>query len=376
MADVVVIGAGIVGSSAAYRLAREGVDVVLVDREDVGQATAAGAGIISPGTSFRPPPAFYPLAAKAVEYYGELVDHLNQDGEDQTGFDTVGALYVAMNRDEADQLPGLVETVQQRIDSGVQGIDDVCMVTPKEAKELFPALSNIEQGYYVSGSSRVDGRLMRSALQRAAEKRGATFLRGNAVPVRTGNRITHVDIDGTRVSADKVMISGGAWSSELGVKLEINIPVSPQKGQIVHLRMCETETYQWPVVLGFHTHYIVTFPKDRVVVGATREDNSGFDNRITAGGVFEDLNQALRIAPGLGRATLAETRVGLRPASPDRLPILGPAPEVSNLFLATGHGASGLQLGPYSGAAVADLMVKKAPPIDFSPFSAERFAAS
>ncbi|HET7038027.1 MAG TPA: FAD-dependent oxidoreductase, partial [Thermomicrobiaceae bacterium] len=147
----------------------------------------------------------------------------------------------------------------------------------------------------------------------------------------------------------------------------------PQRGQILHLEM-EADTSRWPIVMGFHAHYLLTFPAHRVVAGATRESEAGYDYRMTAGGVHEALSEALRVAPGLAPATLAEVRIGFRPASPDQLPILGRAPGLDNVYLATGHGANGLQLGPYSGAAVADLLLDEPVAADLAPFGLERFA--
>ena len=116
--DVIVIGGGIVGASAAYRLARAGALVTLIDRADAGQATAAGAGIISPGTSTRPQAAFFPLALQAVAYYEELLAQLAEDGETQTGYETVGLLHLATSEEEAAQLPGLLRLFEQRREAG------------------------------------------------------------------------------------------------------------------------------------------------------------------------------------------------------------------------------------------------------------------
>jgi D-amino-acid dehydrogenase len=129
----------------------------------------------------------------------------------------------------------------------------------------------------------------------------------------------------------------------------------------------------WPIVLGFHSHYLITFPENRVVAGATREDDSGTDNRVTAAGVQEVLGEALRIAPGLAAGTVEEFRVGFRPAMPDHTPALGWAPGTDNLLIATGHGGYGLQLGPYSGAIVADLAAGIDAPINLSPYDPVRF---
>ncbi|MBX6341940.1 MAG: FAD-dependent oxidoreductase, partial [Thermomicrobiaceae bacterium] len=226
---------------------------------------------------------------------------------------------------------------------------------------------------FVSGSARMDGRRLRDALQRAAQRRGATVLRGDARPVREGDRVTAVEVDGRRIGADAVIVAAGAWSPRIGEQVGVRIPVYPQRGQILHLEVPGAAAGRWPIVLGFHSHYILTFPESRVVAGATREDGAGYDVRMTAGGVHEALSEALRVAPGLASATLREVRIGLRPASPDHLPLLGRAPGLANVYLATGHGPSGLQLGPYSGAAVADLALGLRVDLDLAPYAPGRF---
>jgi D-amino-acid dehydrogenase len=375
MSDVVVIGGGVVGVSAAYHLTRSGLNVTLVDRADEGQATAAGAGIISPATSVKPPAAYFPLAFKAVEYYPTLLAHLAEDGETETGYEVAGALFVATNDEEAERLPAVQRLVEERQLAGVSHIGMVSRVGAEGALDLFPALGHIEDAFHVAGAARVDGRLLRDALQRAAQKRGAAILHGDAMLARDGDGV-QVTVDGRVLPAGAVVIAGGAWSHTLTDMLGVALPVYPQRGQILHLDVGEAETSHWPIVLGFHAHYILTFPRHRVVAGATREDDAGYDRRVTAGGVHEALGEALRVAPGLASATLREVRVGLRPASPDNLPILGAAPGLRDVYLATGHGASGLQLGPYSGALVADLIQGKSIPLALAPFAPERFHAN
>lgn len=376
MSDVVVIGGGVVGASAAYHLARSGLSVTLVDRADGGQATDAGAGIISPATSVKPPAAYFPLAFKAVEYYPTLLAHLAEDGETATGYEIAGALFVATNDEEAARLPAVQRLVEERQLAGVSHIGVISRVGSAGARDLFPALGHIDDAFHVAGAARVDGRLLRDALQRAARKHGAAIVHGDAALTRDGAQGVQVTVDGRVLATGAVIIAGGAWSGVIGNALGVALPVYPQRGQILHLDMRETETGHWPIVLGFHAHYILTFPRHRVVAGATREDDAGYDTRVTAGGAHEALGEALRVAPGLASATLREVRVGLRPASPDNLPILGAAPGLRDVYLATGHGASGLQLGPYSGALVADLLQGNPIPLDLTPFAPERFQAT
>lgn len=373
--DVIVVGGGIVGASAAYALARRGARVALVDRGDAGQATAAGAGIISPGTSIRPLPAFFTIGRPASAFYEPLLAQLAEDGETASGYEVAGLLHVATSEDEAARLPELARLFEQRRAAGFAHIGTVTRLTGDEARALFPALGQIASALHTTGAARVDGRLLRDALRRAAEKRGARILTGDAALVVAGNRVEAVAVDGERLPAGAVILAGGAWSAGLGEALGVALPVFPQRGQILHLELPGAETGRWPIVVGFHSHYLLTFPANRVVAGATRESESGFDVRMTAGGVHEALGEALRVAPGLVGATLREVRIGLRPASPDGLPILGRLPGYANIYAATGHGPSGLQLGPYSGALVASLAQGEPPPaeLDLAPFAPERF---
>jgi D-amino-acid dehydrogenase len=173
------------------------------------------------------------------------------------------------------------------------------------------------------------------------------------------------------VSAGHFVIAAGAWSRMLGERIGISIPVEPQRGQIAHLDLPDVDTGDWPVVKAFRGHYLVPWP-GRVVAGATRE-SVGFAPHTTITGVMEVFGEALRVAPGLKGAALREVRVGLRPASPDGAPILGTVPGLANVLLATGHGAVGLQLGPYSGKVIADLITKGAPGADIAAFGVDRF---
>lgn len=374
MDSVIVIGGGIVGASAAYHLARSGVHVTLIDQAQSGQATAAGAGIIAPGTSFRPPAAFFPLAFRAVAHYETLLASLSDDGEHHTGYETVGLLHVATTEEEAARLPILLRLFEERRAAGVKNLGELSLLGGPEARALFPALGIVHGAIHVPGAARLDGRLMRDALRGAAQFRGARIVIAEqpATLVREGKRITAVHVNGQTLTAESVILAAGAWSGQFAETLGVTLPIYPQRGQILHLQG-PGEAGHWPIVVGFHSHYLLSFPDGRVVAGATREDHAGFDVRVTASGGREVLSEALRVAPGLADFTLHEIRIGLRPASPDGLPMLGGVPEIENAFLATGHGASGLQLGPYSGALVADLALGKKPELDLTPFAIERF---
>lgn len=376
MSDVVVVGGGIVGSSVAYNAVRAGLRVTVIDREDEGQATAAGAGIMAPGVSYRESMAHNALVAASAAYYPKLLAQLAEDGETETGYDQVGAIRIAQNEAEAAALTDAKRFAEETRASGVPGIDEVALLTGREARALWPALADVPAALHIAGTARIDGRLMRAALQRAAERRGARIVRGDATVRRDNNGVAHVAIDGKPITAENVVVAAGAWSAPLGRELGFTLPIAPQRGQIAHLEMPQAETSHWPVLLTMQAHYLLTFRPNRVVVGATRENDSGFDYRLTAGGVYQVLDEALGVAPGLASATLREIRIGFRPVAPDGLPILGRVAGLPNLYVATGHGPTGLTMGPQSGAMIVDLLRGEPIDLDLRPYAVERFATS
>lgn len=369
---IVVIGGGVVGASAAYHLAKDGHTVTLVDRHDPGQATAAGAGIIAPGTSLRPWPAFYPFAAAAVRCYPDLVAALAADGAPSTGYEVVGYLFLAFGDDEQARLDDVQRVMEERRAQGMPNLGAVARISPAEARRRFPALGDVSGAIEVPEAARVDGGLLRDALLFAARKHGAEVREGAAVLVRTNGRIAAVAVGDDQIPCAGVVLAGGAWTDALTASLGTSLAVAPQRGQIAHLAMPEADTSRWPILGGFSDQYILTFAPDRVVVGATRETGSGYDVRMTAGGLYSVLGEALRVAPGLSQATLHEVRIGLRPLSADGLPFIGRLPGHANVVIATGHGPSGLQLGPFSGLLAARLVTGQEVAVDLTPFAVDR----
>ena len=371
--DTIVIGGGLLGWSAAYPLVKAGQRVAVIDRADEGHATQAGAGIIAPGMNVRDSETGYELRKAAISYYSELVAMLTADGEADTGYEQVGALFVARSEEELASLPALAEDMIRRRDGGLGNVGEVTLLDPAQARALFPPLGNIYGAIHASDASRVNGRTLRDALRSVCQRNGCELIVGEAELISAGETLIEVKAGATMVQGADLIIAAGAWSGTLANTLGFDLPIFPQRGQIIHLDMPDAYTGDWPIIVGYYDQYILTFRPNRVVCGATRESDSGYEVRLTAAGVKSVLDEALAVAPGLGNATIAEIRIGLRPFSPDRLPVLGPAPGYDNIFLCTGHGPSGLQLGPYSGRLVAGLVLGEAPSIDITPFSALRF---
>lgn len=365
MQKVIVIGAGVLGASTAYHLSKLGAEVILIDRHDPGQATDAAAGIVCPWLSQRRNQSWYQLAKGGARYYPDLIAQLEADGEKETGYKRVGAISLHADRNKLEQM---ADRVRKRREDAPE-IGEITILLPSETKTLFPPLSEQFGSVHISGGARVNGRALREALISSAIKNGTTFLSGNASIVYKNNRVIGIKFKESILFADQVIVTAGAWSKELLQPLGVEFLVKHQKAQIVHLELPDIDTNSWPVVMPLHNQYILTFENGRVVVGSTHEDEAGFDNRVTAGGINEILGRALEVAPGLSNSSFVETRVGFRPFTPGFLPVVGALPDYEGIYIANGLGASGLTSGPFLGAELAKHVVGIQTEIDLSLYN-------
>lgn len=378
--SVAVVGGGIVGSAIAYHLAREGVGTTLFDRRDAGRATDAGAGIVAPATSSRTgSDPWFAFAVEAASYYRELVAALEADRVTDHGYATADLLSVAVDADEVEPFETAKRRTERRAEEyGTPAPGTFQEISIERARELFPPLSDAERAIVYRDQARVNGRAFAAALREAGEEHGLEVERTDVTGIETergdadGATVSGVVVDGNDREFDAVVVAGGAWSDEFADALGLEIPVEPQRGQIVHLAV-DADTGDWPIVSPFRHKYVVPWPDGRVAVGATREDGTGFAPQATLAGLHDVYGEALRVASGLRDAEPVETRVGLRPVSRDGLPVLGRVPGVNGAYLATGHGPTGLTLGPYSGRVVADLVRGVEPDTDCSAFDPARF---
>lgn len=362
---IIVIGAGIVGASTAYHLAKEKNDVFLIDAGHKGQATAAGAGIICPWSSLDRSQAWYRLANEAAHYYPKFIETLKEEGAKGVSYKKVGTLITAKT---SSLLEEYRNTLNERKNKAPL-MGKIEKLSNQEVRKLFPPLSRDLKALYIPGGARVDGRFLTKVLIQQSKNYGTKVISGYANLVIEKNRARGVTVNDTLYEADRILITAGAWVNNLLKPFNLSLHIAPQRGQIIHLQLPKTNTDDWPVISPAGSgHYIVAFDNSKVVMGATRETGSGFDYRMTAGGIAEVLKEGLSVAPGLANSTLEEVRIGFRPFSEHLLPILGPIKSIDHLFLATGLGPSGLTLGPYVGHLMAELIQQKEVNIDLTPY--------
>jgi len=371
--DVVVVGGGLAGLSVAHRLVGGGASTLLVDQHHPGRATDAGAGILSPETTRHGDEAWFGLVVACGDFYPGFVDGLAGD----TGWARCGLLTLALADWDIEAWESAVRVILSRqARRGVSGPGQLRVIDTDNARTRFPPLGPVTRALWSPTAARVDGRRLAAAV--LASARPALDLLDQPVEevVVAGSRVTGVRVAGGTIGCGAVVIAGGAWSASFGRQLGVDLPVTPRRGQIVHLQLPGSDTGSWPIVQPVLGFYLVPWSDGRVAVGATVEPEAAFDARVTADGLHQLLREAARVAPGLRDAGFIEARVGLRPGSPDDQPVLGPVPGLAGAHLATGYGADGLLLSPYCGALVADGVLGRAPAMDVAAFAVDRFAAA
>lgn len=361
--DVIVIGAGIVGASAALAAVAKGAKVALVDAGFAGQASTAGAGIVSPVALDRGEdrPEWTSVITRCVDHYQELlstVDALDPAGMGSGTFREVGELIVARSDpDECATLAAIKGRLSTETGRRAHGVSvSPTDVEGSDVRKYWPELREDLVGLFIADVGRVVGSRLTARLITSASRLGHEQGHGPRLTVVPGLAIVgsgtarDVSVGQDRLSAGAVVLATGAWAAPGSEVFGLAVRVRPVRGQIVHIRLPNVPTGERPVVNTIGAGYALGFD-DRVVIGATHED-VGFDARVTAGGQHAVLDAALELAPGLAGASFVETRVGLRPVSSDGLPLVGAV--APGIHIVTGLGAWGLTLGPLLGQLGAE----------------------
>jgi len=369
--DAIVVGGGAIGLACAWRAARRGVRVRVLERDQPGAgASRVAAGMLAPvGEASWGEEALMRLTLASARAWPRFAAELASDSELEVGYEPCGALHVALDRDESQELRRRFE-VMDSLDLGVEWL------RPRGCRNLEPGLAPAcAAGVHAPLEAAVDPQLLLPALTAAVERRGGqVFIEAEASDALTEDgRLTGViTADGREHRAEQVVLAAGAWSGAAPwLPPSERPPVRPVKGQILTLRGSPDQPVCRRIVASERV-YLVPRPDGRLIVGATVEER-GFDIQVTAGGVHELLREAYRALPDVAELELVEMVAGLRPGTPDNAPLIGPG-ALDGLVLATGHHRNGILLTPLTAEAIAALLAGDPPPPEAEVAHPGRFA--
>jgi glycine oxidase len=383
-ADVVVAGGGVIGTAIAWRAARAGLGVTLVDPERGDAASLVAAGMLAPvSEALFGEGALLRVNLLAVARFGSFAAELEDATGRQVGLRREGTLAVAY---DPGDYAALVRLTAFRRSAGL----DAEELDSRACRKLEPFLTpDVHGGVLFAGDWSVDNRRYAAALRAAAAAAGVRVVRDRVTGVLTrdggaaGDRVAGVRLaDGGDIGSDRVVVAAGCWTSTItGVPGPARAAVRPVKGQLLRLRhpdgMPPVITHTIRATVRGADVYLVPRADGEVVVGATSEER-GPDRTVTAGAVHDLLRDAMSVLPVTSELELAETCAGLRPGTPDNGPVVG---EVDGsgpdgLLLATGHYRNGILMSPVTADAIVARLTGQAAAPEWEPFAPARFAAS
>ena len=365
--DVVVIGGGIIGLAVAHYLAREQLQVTLVERGDVGrEASWAAAGYLSyQGGSSEPGPRLDLMRASRLMYDG-WIEELGEFTAADTGFWRCGLLEVCLDEAETREAQARLDW-QRAAGFQVEWLDAAAI--RQRQPHLSPALP-VQGGLLFPDVAQVRPPRLLKALAEAVIRQGVQVREHTPVSAINydGDRVTGVTVgNGEVINAPIVVNAAGSWAAQVGPDMS-RLPVKPIKGTIVLL---ETPAPPTRELLDTSQGALYPRPDNKVLLGATLED-VGFDKRVTLASVDQLVRQAVTLMPALKDATLVKAWTGLRPYSHDQLPYLGEVPGVRGAYVATGHFRNGILLAPVTGLLIKEMILGQAPTLPLEPYSVTR----
>jgi glycine oxidase len=367
--DVIVIGGGIIGGSIAWELARRGARPLLLDRQTQSQeASWAAAGMLQAAPDSAEMIPLVPLGRASLSLYPQFAADIEEDSGREVSLRQHGAMELMFSADAERELSTLIALHH--------GLGLSAEPLPiEDALALEPALSrNVRAAMLMPDEAAVDNRALAAAVVEAAQNRGAEF-RGDAEVVSleiSGGRVESVVTrDGTRHAAGQVVLAAGCYSSRVE-EASRYAPTRPVRGQMVAVRSSAPKLTR---VVRSSRGYISPRNDEQpqwLVTGSTSE-HAGYEKRVTPGGLSRVLDAAQELVPALAEAEVIETWCGLRPDTPDHLPILGPT-DIEGLLVATGHYRSGILLAPISAKLMGEWILDRSVSFDWEMFSPLRFA--
>jgi glycine oxidase len=361
MHDVIVIGGGVIGLSIARELAGR-KSVLLLDRDSTGQGTTrAAAGMLTPLSEADDQGPFFQLCRASHGMYDRFVQDLQAETGLDIGYSTDGLLFLASSEDSANVLGRRYEWQKN---AGL----DVELLSAGAVHQLEPLVTApISVAIFIPGERSLAPRRLVNALRESCFNRGVEIRTGLHVESIAQNqvRLGHMTLE-----AENIVIASGVWSATLS-GLNPPIPVYPRKGQILSLRM---PAGAFRRMIRWGSSYFAPRTTGELVIGATNED-CGFDLSNTPAGLGRLLTDAQQISSHVGSYPILETWAGLRPATPDGLPILGPS-LIPSVYYATGHYRNGVLLAPITSVLVSDLIEGRKPALALDAYTPSRFSAA
>jgi len=341
---VVIVGGGIIGCACGYELASRGASVRIVDMRGAGRgATQASAGILAPYIEGHLD-ALLRLGVDSLALYDGFIARVAEDSQQSIEYERCGTLHVARNEAAAMELAIAArrfahDGIAHELLPGHEALRlDACL-----SPRLISALLLPMHGYVRAAE-------LTSALAVAAERRGAEFITANVDEISAGGHGVAVNTSAGRIEGDALVLAAGSWSGRVP---PVTPPVRPVRGQLLHLHFNRRPLSH--VVWGTDC-YLVPWRNGALLVGATVED-VGFDETATADGVTRLLQASAELLTTTPEARFEAVRVGLRPGTPDELPLIGPASTMPGVYYATGHYRNGVLLAPLTAKLVADLVL-------------------
>lgn len=383
--DVVVVGAGVIGLSTAYYLAKAGASVVVLDSRDVAAGTS-GACDGSVMLQSKDPGPVLEIAKASAALFPELIEELDPDIE----YDRIGSLMLFESEDDIAALEPLARAQRE---SGL----DIQLLSTSEAREIQPGIADsVVLARYLPTDAVVDQLGLCFALSRAARSMGAEVRLGvTATGIATDHdSVAGVHTDRGTVAAATVVIALGVWTPELAETVGVNIDILPRKGHILVTermpRLLRTVVLSPSYVRRKHDAQAtstsaggaesVSFALHQsrggtCFIGSSREF-AGFDDSTSHEVIRAIAIEAIRVLPDIAGALVIRSYAGLRPYTADRKPVIGGVPGWRGLFVAAGHEGDGIALGPITGKAISELALRGECSLDLSPFAPSRFGDS
>jgi glycine oxidase len=365
MRDVIIVGGGVIGLAAARELSLLGHSVLVLDRGNPRDATSwAAAGMLAPQSEADERSPFFELCLASARLYRDWANHLHEESDVDPEYADSGLLFLASTDDSLRRLRVAADWQQA---AGLHAE----VLSPEDAKRLEPNLSlPLTGGVLMSSECHVTPRQLLEALRASCIAKGVEIQPAAHVTevLSAKGRVSGVKTSTDRFEAPCVVIASGVHTPDID-GLYPSIPLSPRKGQILSLISAAP---MFKRMIRWDHSYLVQRRNGELVIGATNED-AGFDRSVTPAGIGGLLNRAVRISTALEELPIHEMWTGLRPATPDGLPIIGRT-EIEGLIYATGHYRNGILLAPVTAACVAALVAKRTAPISLEAYSPARFA--